>query len=215
MPSSPGWMTTYGDMVTLLLTFFVLLLTFSTIDQEKFSMVANSLQGALSILDGSDAILEGKVDVDRRMEIFEQVKELEAMAAELGFSEDIQTEVTETGILINIGDRVLFDLGEANLKEQAYPVLNLVATTLRESAREVYVSGHTDNIPITSGKFRNNWDLSTSRALSVVEFFIEESHLSPEILAAAGYSEFHPIANNETPANRRKNRRVEILVTWR
>ena len=215
MPSAPGWMTTYGDMVTLLLTFFVLLLTFSTIDQKKFSIVANSLQGALSILDGSDAILEGKVDVDRRMEIFEQVKELEAMAAELGFSEDIQTEVTETGILINIGDRVLFDLGEANLKEQAFPVLNLVATTLRESAREVYVSGHTDNIPITSGKFRNNWDLSTSRALSVVEFFIEESHLSPEILAAAGYSEFHPIANNETPANRRKNRRVEILVTWR
>ena len=215
MPSAPAWMTTYGDMVTLLLTFFVLMLTFSTIDKEKFSMVANSLEGALSILDGSDSILEGKVDVNRRLEIFDDVKELESLAGELGYSDDISVEVTEDGMLINIGDRVLFGIGEARLKEEAYPILSLVAAKLAHSVKEMIVSGHTDNIPMTSGKFRNNWDLSTSRALSVVEYFIAETRLPAEMLAATGYAEFRPIALNDTPQGRRKNRRVEILVTWR
>ncbi len=215
MPTSPGWMTTYGDMVTLLLTFFVLLLSFSAVDAKKFSMVANSLQGALSILQGSDAILEGKVDVDRRLAIYEQVKDLETKASELGFGDDINVEVTETGVLLNIGDRVLFDLGQAQLREQAFPILDLVANKLlMDDVGEVFVSGHTDNVPMTSGHYRNNWELSSARALSVVEYFIDDCNVPPNILAAAGYSEYHPIAPNDTPDNRRKNRRVEILVTW-
>jgi len=214
MPSSPGWMTTYADMVTLLLTFFVLLLSFASIDKVKFSLVSNSLQGALSILKGTDSILEGKVDISRRMEIFNEMKQLESVAADMGYEDAIQVEVTETGMLVNIGDRVLFGLGEASLKPEAFPVLELVAQKLRDSAKEVFVSGHTDNVPITSGKFRNNWELSSARALSVVEYFISDCNVPPDILAATGYSEFHPIAPNDSAPNRRKNRRVEILITW-
>jgi len=221
-PTAPFWMVTYGDMVTLLLTFFILLLSFSIIDEIKFEKAAHSLKGALGVLDkyeySQETYGEGdsksEVDMLRRQEIYESVSELEKMAEEMGFEDDLSIEVNNNGLLIQMGDKILFDLGKAKLKAKAFPVLDIVGKTIRAQAKEVLVGGHTDNVPIKTLKFPSNWELSSARALSVVRYLVDKTSVSPGVLAATGYSEFRPIETNDTPEGRQKNRRVEFLITW-
>lgn len=221
MPSAPGWMTTYGDMVTLLLTFFVLLLSYSSIDEIKFDAAINSLQGALNVFDKNVSVIDkttmgiSKYDKFRRMDIYKNVMAIEQIAKELGYEKDISIGETESGMLIRMGNRVLFDLGKADLKPEALPLLDIVGETIRKSAGEVLVCGNTDNLPITTGKFPSNWELSSARALSVVKHLIDVLNIPPEVFGAVGYSEYRPLVPNDTPENRQKNRRVECLITWK
>lgn len=220
-PSAPFWMVTYGDMVTLLLAFFILLVSFSNMDELKFEEAAHSLKGALGILKRYESILDNervKVEeeiIRHKVDIYKSIQVLERTTKELGLDEEISIKVTETGLLIQMGDMVLFDLGKANLKSEAFPILNIVGETIKSRAREVLVSGHTDNIPIDTKEFPSNWELSSARALSVVKYFIDFAKVPAEILAATGYSEFRPLLPNDSPENRQKNRRVEFLVTWK
>ncbi len=220
-PSSPAWMTTFSDMMTLLLTFFVLLLSFSNMDEIKFAMAAKSLRGALGVLNASpsprpvNSTSPQPEDILERKELYESVLSLEKKAKELGIENEMNIDFNENGILIQLGDRVLFDLGKSELKPEAYPILNLVAKIIREKAENVLVSGHTDNVPINSPRFPSNWELSTSRAVNVVRYMIGEAGVPAEMLGATGYSEFRPVVPNITPENRGRNRRVEFLVTWK
>jgi len=220
MPSSPGWMTTYGDMVTLLLTFFVLLISFSSIDTIKFGSAMYSLKGSLGVLKKHRSIVSDRADKPpkydqlKKQGIYESVMEMEKIAKELGFEGDVSVEARSGGMLIQLGNRILFDLGKADLKQESFPLLDIVGKTIGNKAGEVLVCGHTDNIPIVTAEFPSNWELSTARALSVVNYFINVDTLSPEIFAAVGYSEYRPLVPNNSPENRRKNRRVEFLVTW-
>ncbi len=218
-PSAPFWMVTYGDMVTLLLTFFVLLLSFSSLDDVKFKEAASSLNNELNILPKKVSILDyfkprnlGESESDY---VKETINRINNIAKELGLEKDINVEMTDTGLLIQLGDKVLFDPGEANLKEKSHPVLKVVGDAIKTRAKEVLVSGHTDNVPIHTTEFPSNWELSSARALSVVKYLIKEANVPPNILAATGYSEYRPIASNDTPQSRQKNRRVEFLVTWK
>jgi chemotaxis protein MotB len=221
MPSSPGWMTTYGDMMTLLLCFFVLLLSYSSVDIKKFSMAIYSLKGALSVFDKNVSVISQKsvgvsqIDEARRAEIRQSIVEMEQIVKELGYEQDISIEETEGGMLIRMGNRVLFDLGKADLKPEALPLLDVVGNTIGKNAGEVLVCGNTDNLPITTGKFPSNWELSTARALSVVKYLINVVQVSPDVFGAVGYSEYRPLVPNDSPENRQKNRRVEFLVTWK
>ena len=221
-PTAPFWMVTYADMVTLLLTFFILLLSFSIIDDVKFEQAAHSLKGALGVLDKyehsqkiySEGDSHSEVDMLRRSEIYESVSELETKAKEMGFENDLSIEINHNGLLIRMGDRILFDLGKDQLKPDSFPVLDIVGKTIKAQAKEVLVGGHTDNAPIKTTKFPSNWELSSARALSVVRNLIDKSSVSPNVLAATGYSEFRPIETNDSPEGRQKNRRVEFLITW-
>lgn len=214
-------MVTYGDMVTLLLTFFVLLLSFATMDEVKFDEAAHSLKGALGILEKyttpmPERSLTQPPEVERvmNMDVYESIQELERLAEEQGFADDLYIEVTETGLLIQLGDKVLFDLGKADLRPAAYDILNLVGKLIRENANDTMVSGHTDNIPISNEQFASNWELSLARALRVVKYLINFAEVPPTVISAAGYSEYRPIMPNNSPENRQKNRRVEFLVNW-
>jgi len=220
-PSSPAWMTTFSDLMTLLLTFFVLLLSFSDIDNKKFINAINSLKGALGIMkqfpspraelgyDFSDEV------ISRRQSIYDNVTELQRKAKELGLEEDVNIQVAETGLLIQMGDRILFDLGKADIKEEAFPILDVVGKTIHGKAGEVLVSGHTDNIPIHTPEFPSNWELSSARAISVVRYLINNTNVEPEILGATAFSKFKPLVPNDNAENRKRNRRVEFLVTWK
>jgi chemotaxis protein MotB len=220
-PSAPFWMVTYGDMVTLLLTFFVLLLSFAKLDDIKFEEVASSLRGALGILERYQSILQNRSadisteNMQRRLDIYESMTQLKKMAEELGYEDDIVIEASDEGILIRMGNKVLFDLGKAVLRPEAKPILDIVGQTIRNRAQEVLVAGHTDNIPINSPLYPSNWELSTARAVTVVKYLIQEASVPPQVLAATGYSEFRPLVPNDSPENRQKNRRVEFLVTWK
>lgn len=219
-PSSPAWMTTYSDMVTLLLTFFILMISFSTVNEIKFEQAALSLKGALGVMKrfpsprrnmGLDITPD---DMKRRQQVMNDVNEIQKKAEELGIRDQVHIKLTDEGLLIQLGDKVLFDLGKADLRPEAYPILDVVGQTMKGKASDVLVSGHTDNIPINTPEFPSNWELSTARALQVVKYLINKVGVEPQILGATGFSEYKPVVPNDSPENRQRNRRVEFLITW-
>jgi len=221
MPGAPFWMTTYGDMVTLLLTFFILMFAMSSINEQKFLQAAASLQQALGILPknislvgeqspaiGTTGVSREQIDMVAAMEQIAEIFQQEAL------QEVATVEVTGPGeVLVRMGDEVLFDPGESQLKPQALRVLAGIANSIQEKTESVYVEGHTDNVPISTPEFPSNWELSSARALSVVRL-LEEAGVAPEQLAAVGHSQYIPIVPNDTPENRAKNRRVELKIIW-
>lgn len=221
MPTAPFWMTTYGDMVTLLLTFFILMFAMSSVNEQKFLKAAASLAGALGVLEknvsvvgekspaiGVSGLAQEQLDMLESLEQIAEIFQVEAL-------QDIASvDIIGPGeAVISMGDELLYDAGEAQLKPQALRVLEGIANSIRGRTEKVFVKGHTDNVPINTIQFPSNWHLSTSRAVTVVRLF-EERGVPPEQLAAMGHGEFAPLESNDTPEGRRKNRRVELYITW-
>ena len=221
MPSAPQWMTTYGDMVTLLLTFFILMFAMSTINEQKFLQAAASLQQALGVLPKSVSMVGesspaiGTAGVARQqIDMLESLEQIAEVFQEESLQDLASVEVTGPGeVLIRMGDEVLFDPGESGLKPQALKILAGIANAVQGKTESVYVEGHTDNVPIGTPEFPSNWELSTARALSVVRL-LEEAGVPPEQLAVVGHSQYISLAPNDTPEGRAKNRRVELYITW-
>lgn len=218
-PGAPAYMTTYGDMMTLLLTFFVLLLTFSSIQDIKFQKAISSLKGALGVLRADRGTYVHRPNVplfefrsgDMEFQINRVLEQLEEVLRQTGTHDKIKFDQSRDRIHFNISSPTLFDSGSADLKEDAFPILDEIAKVLRMVNFEIRVEGHTDNVPISTVRFPSNWELSAARALSVVRYFVELD-VPPERFQAIGYGEYRPIATNETPEGRSINRRVEIYV---
>ncbi len=239
-PTAPGYMNTYGDMVTLLLTFFVLLFTFASIDVDKFHEVMSAIQHSFM---GRTGILEGTTehggeeadrldpqeltaqDVttglgERELSLLEQMEEMEETIEEVstflqeaGLEEDVRMRIEERGVVLELPERILFDTGRAELRDDFLPVLDLMADLLYRIDNQVIVEGHTDNVPIQTARYPSNWELSVDRAVSVVRYLSEEHELVPERFQASGYGEYHPVATNETAEGRARNRRVTIVFS--
>lgn len=233
------WLITYSDLVTLMLTFFVLLYSFSTLDNIKWKNVVVSIQGALGVLDGgtgfndgppgsnpgdnqlNDGEKEQDIDnlnhVDEFKKFQEEMKKLENIQTQLGNYlntkglTSISLSVEERGLIIRFEDSVLFSKGRADLLPQAIEVLNEIVTILKNTENSIRVEGHTDNLPINTERFPSNWELSTSRATNVLRFMINKG-LNGKQLSAVGYGEYRPLAANDSEENRRKNRRVDIVI---
>jgi len=215
---APGWMVTFGDMMSLLLTFFVMLTSFAYFDERRFIEVSGSLKKALGVLPG----WKGPVQPVKRQQGSGRVEEslkntleplnLRRMLETIGLGKEIKVRKVEGGIAVSIPSAVLFERGKAVLKEGAKDVLHKVALLLKEfKGCTIRVEGHTDNIPIRGGRYSSNWELSAARASSVVEFF-QEDGIDPKSLLAVGYGETKPIASNATEEGRAKNRRVEVII---
>jgi len=118
------------------------------------------------------------------------------------------------GLVITFVADVLFDSGKAKIKKEAYSILDKVARVLKENVPQlkVGVEGHTDNEPIKYSGWQSNWELSSARALSILHYLIDEKGISPDRLSVMGYSEYHPVASNDTKEGRRLNRRVEVVI---
>jgi chemotaxis protein MotB len=124
----------------------------------------------------------------------------------------LQVEIRENRMIVRLGDKILFDPGKTDLKPEGKEALTQVTAVLKELPnRNFQVAGHTDNAPIKSGRFRSNWDLSTARAVEVTNFMIAAG-MEPKRLSAAGYADQSPVAENDTPENKAKNRRIEITL---
>lgn len=123
-------------------------------------------------------------------------------------------EQTSRGLVITMTNDILFDSGKAKLKKDARSVLNKIASVIKEAApdRDIGVEGHADNAPIKHSGWKSNWELSTSRATSVLHYLIDECGIEPRRLSAIGYGEFRPVDTNETKSGRSRNRRVEIII---
>lgn len=126
----------------------------------------------------------------------------------------ILLERTSRGLIITMANDILFDSGKAKIKADAYPTLKKIVGVLNETVpdRDIGVEGHTDNIPIKHSGWKSNWELSTTRATSVLHALIDECGVEPRRLSAIGYGEFRTIADNDTKSGRARNRRVEIII---
>jgi chemotaxis protein MotB len=220
-PGAPLWMITYGDMMSLLLCFFVLLFSFSTLDLVKFRSVIVELQGALGVLSGGPMVLNlGDIPAKQITDNptasarqMEQIQEqIEEKVEEEGLNGSIQTTLDERGLMIRFTDTVLFDLGKADIKPEAIPILDVVAEEIASVSNAVRIEGHTDPTPINTAEFPSNWELSTARSTAIVHFMIESGGIPPDRLSAAGFAFYHPVAPNNTPENRTRNRRVDVII---
>lgn len=126
----------------------------------------------------------------------------------------VRLAMMEKGLVVTFVADVLFDSGKAKIRHEAYPILDKVATVLKENVPElsIGVEGHTDNVPIKHSGWKSNWELSTARALSVLHYLVEQKGISPERVSAIGYGEYRPVASNDTAAGRQMNRRVEVVI---
>jgi chemotaxis protein MotB len=124
----------------------------------------------------------------------------------------LQVEIRENRMIVRLGDKILFDPGKTDLKPEGKDALTQVTGVLKGlQNRNFQIAGHTDNIPIKSAKFRSNWDLSTARAVEVLNFMVAAG-MEAKRVSAAGYADTSPVAGNDTPENKAKNRRIEITL---
>lgn len=226
----PAYMATYGDMMTLLMCFFVLLFSMSNVDAEKFKSVMSSFSGGTGVLDGSDQVINGEGLIEGGDSLDQSAKEYDLLLSETtdtlkDFQAFIETqEMTQdvnimqegTEVIITFDAILLFDSGKAIIKPQAIPVLEALGEKLNEYTQKGYrmrLEGHTDNVPIKTAQFPSNWELSATRAIAVAKFYIYELGFDAHLISAEGYGEHMPVASNDTPEGRLKNRRVEIKLT--
>lgn len=223
-----SWMNTYADMVTLLLCFFVLLFSFSEIDANKFKAIMKSFQGSLGILESgrsikpSELVFDGNLedlsntqilDIEAQKELKGIADDLNARLEEMGFSQQVDIQHNERYVKLNFLDGVLFDSGKADIKPEAIETLNAIGDVLSEyESNRIKIEGHTDNVPMKSYRYPNNWYLSAARAIAVAEYYINEKDFNPKRLSAEGFGEYTPITTNDTNEGRMKNRRVEIKI---
>ena len=213
-----SWVMTYGDMMSLLLTFFVLIVSFSSMQESKFEQAAESLKEAFGVMANPRHIIEfnkplipRKSDHEADLEFLFEVRDLERTVLERDLDDQVIIETRDDGVLVRLLSPLLFKSGQAVLLDVSQPLLDQLADLLRKFPGEVHVEGHTDNIPIRSAGFPSNWELSSARAVAVARYF-QGLGIPPGRLAATGYGEYRPRESNNTPGGRATNRRVEILL---
>jgi chemotaxis protein MotB len=213
---APLWTVTFGDMMSLLLCFFVLLLSFSTLDVIKFKAIAESLSeafGAEKQIIGEGSPISSPVDPEVQEDKSEEVvKEIQTAIDSQQLKNLAQVSRDSRGILIRVTGKVMFESGKAEIRNEAVPLLNELTSVMRRASQGIIVEGHTDTIPIHNERFPSNWELSSARAGSVVRHCIETGKLNPNMFRAVGYAATKPIASNQTADGREKNRRVEFVL---
>ena len=211
-----GWMDTYADTITLLLTFFILLYSISAVDSEKLQELSEALQFSLTgkqSVKQLESLDDIKVDIEKESNKYEDLaKKLNEIIDKNSLTEVIKIREEDRGIVLQVDESILFDPGKAEIKESSFDILDTISKIIEETDNDIVAEGHTDNVPINNEKYKSNWELSTDRALNIVKYFIENKKINPVRLSVKGYGEYNPIAPNDTPENRSKNRRVDILV---
>lgn len=233
-----AWLLPYADILTLLLALFIVLFAASEVDSKKFQAISSSfnseLQGGTGILDQEapveslDPSTTAKLNEDLpsgeseeeilaakdQQELEDFQTKIEAYIDEKGLSPRLQTEMTVKGLMVTIREGVLFESGSADIIGGSETIADEISNLLvSDPPRMIFIEGHTDNIPAGTKEYPTNWELSSARAINFMKILLENDDLDPEKFSATGYSEYHPIATNDTPEGRTENRRVEVLIS--
>ena len=221
---APMWVVTFGDLMSLLMCFFVLLLSFSEMDRQKYKMVSGSMAQAFGIQrkkpvfesprgqkmiakEFDQAIVSTKIEESIQPIIDELQDEYEELKGA------VELEIGEDKITIRMMGETTFDTGKAELHPAFRPLLKKIGAVLGQTKGEIIIAGHTDNIPLSGGMFGSNLGLSMARAGSVAGHLLRTTSIDPKRLSTMGFGEYRPLASNDTARGRRKNRRVEIIVS--
>ncbi len=215
----PLWMATFSDLMTLLLCFFVLLLSFANMDIVKFKETVGSLKDAFGVQRKRDDFRQvalAPTQFERKeLELKKEDRQIMEMVVSIKNSldqnseEKIQVSPDDKGVLLRVDSGVLFASGSAKLKPGAEKILKHIVNILKKQNYNVVVRGHTDNIPIRSGVYPSNWELSAARAAATLRYLAGQG-ISTSRMKAVGYADTRPIVPNNTKANRGLNRRVEF-----
>lgn len=221
----PEWLAAFGDLMSLLLCFFVLLLSMSTMDAKKVKEAIGSLAGALSVLEGgtqsevSRERVQKATPLEKHDETAENVNRIASTVVEhnemtkMASGPTVTMEEGEEGFMLRLPSSLLFKPGSAKIEnEEAILFLKRISLIIENlpSDLEINVIGHTDtDPPADNSMFKDNWELSTARAVSVTKELISND-VNPKRLMASGVANYRPIATNQTEAGKEKNRRVEI-----
>lgn len=266
---APAWMATFADMMSLLMSFFVLLLSFSTIDAIRFKKMAESVKDAFGVQKdvpsfdtplGTSVIAqhfspapteptpleEVKQSVEQRLPTLAtpeqraaQLEALQLQAEELralivrAKQQDIEqaanqlraalaqelaaglisVETEDLDIIVRINETGSFASGSAVLKDDFAPVMAKIAVSIDELPGKILIGGHTDDVPIATENYRSNWELSASRAVTVAHYLLQDFAIEPSRIEIEGHADTQPLAPNDTPEHRTRNRRVEIVLS--
>jgi len=237
--SHERWLVSYADFITLMFAFFVVMFSAARIDKERSTQLREAIQTAFQEM-GVNAPAKapastawsareqnlrvdslgkrlpqrpGLSDVNHKPEDFAAIqKELEKLLSPEIKRREVGLRLEPDGLIISLREIGFFDSGSAQIKPQAVGTIHRVASFLGNRNCALRIEGHTDNVPIHTASFASNWELSTARATTLVKLLIENEGFAPERLSAAGYGEFHPVAENSSTAGQQMNRRVDIVV---
>jgi len=231
---APTWIVTFADLMSLLLCFFVLLLSFSEMDRQKYREVAGSMANAFGVqrkekvfespkgtkliaraFDREKLATRDKEEIGKAMAKKEEMakKMDEAITAKAPDLKDmIEIEPGKHQMVIRLMGETAFDSGNARVKQKMLPLLKKIAAILKGTSGEIVIAGHTDNVPVSGGKFRSNLQLSIERATRVTELLLAQEPIAPERISAVGFGKFRPLESNDTAEGRNRNRRVEIII---
>ena len=208
------WRIAYIDLLTNVLIFFIMAFSLSIADVERLQMFSEYFTGKAAPKSAGTMPQTGRVPIDQPgglvprssiTPVFEELKKLSQIPG-------VQVSQKKEGVYLTLADKLLYDVGQADLKPDALPILDRVAQILTSTAFDLRVEGHTDSVPIHTPQFPSNWELSATRAVSVVRYLVEVKKIPPARLSAVGYGEFRPVASNETPEGKQSNRRVEMVL---
>jgi chemotaxis protein MotB len=231
------WLVSYADFITLLFAFFVTMYASSRVDENKMGSAVESLQRALGAViavpvpsrqagvfhDFSNPVQVTIVPISAP-----HGKEVEKLAKELkqkiegpqgkggkkagAQAYQVSFLLQERGLVIRVSDQFFFHTGEAAIRPEVQPFLKALGQTLQGLDNPIRIEGHTDNVPINTAQFPSNWELSTTRATTIIRYFLNNFQFDPQKLSAAGYGEHRPVAANDTPEGRDQNRRVDVVI---
>ncbi|MFK7890277.1 MAG: flagellar motor protein MotB [Granulosicoccus sp.] len=244
---APAWMATFADLMSLLMCFFVLILSFSEMDLQKYKQVAGSMKMAFGVQRAVSAdtiprgtsvikqefspgkpqptvikIMQQQAEINSNAELREE-KEIQESIEELlelvnsSLTDEIDAEMlevitTDEGVMIRVRESDAFPSGSALLQRDFQPVLEKLGSLLDNTDGRIVVSGHTDNVPINTPVYPSNWVLSAARSASVVHYLSEIQFTDPDRIEIRAFADTQPVAPNNTPENRARNRRIEISV---
>jgi chemotaxis protein MotB len=228
------WLVSYADFMTLLFAFFVVMYAVSRVDNKRLVQVADSIRwamhfsgtggtGALPIFDGppaeggGPALRSGAQHADRQKEAIEMLrKKLERRVRPFVMEKQskpvVSVVVEGRKLTVRLAAAEFFDAGQAVLRPQILPILDAIADELVPLQRLLRAEGHTDETPLGNDRWRNNWELSSARAATVVTYLEQAHQARPELLAAVGLGSAHPLVQGTSPEARERNRRVELVL---
>lgn len=238
-----SWLLPYADLLTLLLALFIVLYSMSATDAKKFEEMSQAFNSVFTSGSGvldykaptptdkitSEDTSQNKDDITSKKErtkdqqallIKQEQIDLEKLKKQIdqyiknsGLTNQLDTKLNQSQLMITISDTALFASGKATVKPESKQLAAAISNMLQEFPDyDIVVSGHTDNIPIYNTDYESNWDLSSDRALQFMKILLLNTNLDPKKFTPVGYGEYHPIVDNSTAMNRAKNRRVEVSL---
>ena len=211
------WLLTYADMITLLMVFFIMMYTISTVNADKFRALAENLGMVLTgsppagiIEEGTNSTVPELTGEAKHLADLQQALNEFIAREELG--EQITVNLEERGLVVRFQTTVLFARGSADLTPEARRIIDRVGDRLNDLPNYIRVEGHTCDLPINTPQYPSNWELSTARATNALQELISSCNISPGRLSEIGYGEYRARVPNINESSRQMNRRIDIVI---